>query len=479
MEAAETRSAVGLNDFGDWLSPMLVKELRQGMRTRTFVGSFIALQGFLIFNALTAILAALEGGSTEFASGFFWFLITVPALLVLPLAGLHALDGERGTNGLDLIFLTRVTAWRLISNKWVSLMAQLGLMAVSVLPYMALRYFLGGVNLVEEFGALVLILVGSAVSCALTVGVSPFQNRITRVLFLVGAIMVFPMLAVLVISMVMMGTRRFGVPGDVIGVFLVLAPPVVFGLLRFGAARIAPAAENHAVAKRLVGIAAVLVVLAALALGMKPDALLAVGALVVALVCCDALAEPVQPVAGTFFGFARTGWLGGILRHFLAPGWVSGMWYAALCAGLMLALYYVGDRPAGRSATGFYLAVILLGAVFAGPGLLRVIYPKKPSIWGHIVGVTFLSWGVVVMIAAAGGRTRELLQSVVGLYPPVSFFQVAMDPGNVSELEFRATVATCFAAAVFALIFFRGRGLRKMSQALWDEAVAEMRQGVR
>jgi len=42
------------SDFADWFSPMLVKELRQGMRSRLFVISFLLLQGALIFVAITA-----------------------------------------------------------------------------------------------------------------------------------------------------------------------------------------------------------------------------------------------------------------------------------------------------------------------------------------------------------------------------------------------------------------------------------------
>ncbi len=38
-----------LADFSDRLSPMLVKELRQGLRAKTFVIVFLLLQGLLEF----------------------------------------------------------------------------------------------------------------------------------------------------------------------------------------------------------------------------------------------------------------------------------------------------------------------------------------------------------------------------------------------------------------------------------------------
>ncbi len=50
------------NDFADWLSPILVKELRQGLRTRVFTSTFILLQlvltGCVFIGLLVAAMAA-------------------------------------------------------------------------------------------------------------------------------------------------------------------------------------------------------------------------------------------------------------------------------------------------------------------------------------------------------------------------------------------------------------------------------------
>ena len=47
-----------LTDFPDRLSPMLVKELRQGLRTRSFVAVFMSLQAILAVVLLAAGAAA-------------------------------------------------------------------------------------------------------------------------------------------------------------------------------------------------------------------------------------------------------------------------------------------------------------------------------------------------------------------------------------------------------------------------------------
>src|SRR5438128_7317412 len=72
-------------DFADWLSPILVKELRQGMRARVFVSSFLILQALMIFNVIVGLLSSAQQADTSFSSGFFWWMIGLPVLLIMPL----------------------------------------------------------------------------------------------------------------------------------------------------------------------------------------------------------------------------------------------------------------------------------------------------------------------------------------------------------------------------------------------------------
>ena len=56
-----------LDDFPDRFSPMLVKELRQGLRTYTFVIVFLALQAILTF--VLCATGAVGGSSHSEAAG--------------------------------------------------------------------------------------------------------------------------------------------------------------------------------------------------------------------------------------------------------------------------------------------------------------------------------------------------------------------------------------------------------------------------
>ena len=69
-------------DFPDWFSPMLVKELRQGMRSRIFLLCFMALQVAMIFPALTGLLNASLGEGTTDSTVFFWLIVSVPLMSV-------------------------------------------------------------------------------------------------------------------------------------------------------------------------------------------------------------------------------------------------------------------------------------------------------------------------------------------------------------------------------------------------------------
>ena len=98
-----------MGDFSPRLSPMLVKELRQGMRTNMFAIAFILLHTFMMLCLLTAMI---DPGSSD-SEAFFWFVIIVVLLFVQPLRGFSALSSEYQLNTMDLIHMTKLNGWRI------------------------------------------------------------------------------------------------------------------------------------------------------------------------------------------------------------------------------------------------------------------------------------------------------------------------------------------------------------------------------
>jgi len=144
----------GLVDFSDVIGPMVVKELRQGLRTRAFTWAFLFVQGFLLLFMMSGFSESSDGRDT---AGSFWGLLQFALLIVMPFRGLNALNSEVRLNTMELITLTRMSAWRITYGKWLALVSQSLLLAVAVLPYIVLRYFFGGMNVLAELVTLAVV----------------------------------------------------------------------------------------------------------------------------------------------------------------------------------------------------------------------------------------------------------------------------------------------------------------------------------
>ena len=70
-----------MNDFADWFSPILVKELRQGMRSRAFMGIFLAIQVFMIVCVLVSL--GNDSDNRNSVTTLFWTVICVAVLVAM------------------------------------------------------------------------------------------------------------------------------------------------------------------------------------------------------------------------------------------------------------------------------------------------------------------------------------------------------------------------------------------------------------
>ena len=333
-DAAVSSAVRAKADFPDWLSPMLVKELRQGMRSRQFLICFLALQAAMIFPAIIGLMTASISGSTQGVTVFFWIIVGVPLLLIMPFSGLGAISREKTGNTLELIFLTRLTARRIVFGKWVAIIAQTLLLVSAILPYAVLRYYLGGVNITGELTGLGLLLAASALLTSFTVGISPVMGRVGRVLMPIG--LVFGLQIVSVISVIPGGSvlRASGVDWKFVTVMALEGFYMMLLMLETGAGKIGPAAENHSTPKRLVALASVLTALlysyvqGTMGVIWLP-ALLVAGPVLVGAVC-----EPIRLVPSVYRPFLRLGFAGRALGWLLYPGWPSGVFFSLLVLGI-------------------------------------------------------------------------------------------------------------------------------------------------
>ncbi len=108
---------------------MIVKELRQGLKARAFVLSFVGLQA--VFVLVLIYQALLYSNSVDkfnaFSTGLngiFWTLVGIQLMVLTPFRAFTALSGERRANTLELLFMTGLTPWRFTFGKWLSLFFQ-------------------------------------------------------------------------------------------------------------------------------------------------------------------------------------------------------------------------------------------------------------------------------------------------------------------------------------------------------------------
>ncbi|HEU4679580.1 MAG TPA: hypothetical protein VFS35_08680, partial [Terrimicrobiaceae bacterium] len=287
------------------------------MRSRIFVAAFYVTQVLMILSTIFSLLAAsapesAPGNMVSFLNWLFWLMIGVPLLFFMPLLGFGALHSEMKARTLELVFLTRLSAWRIVFGKWAALMAETLLLVCSILPYVILRYFLGGVDILEDLQGLFFLLIGSALLTATTLAMSPYESKLLRALFVLGLIFIFQSsIGVLLAWIAFSGSGASS--GSVVRlwqVYLILlafVPAYLLLALEVAASRIAPPAENHAVRKRLIGMYLLLII--PLLTWVVPSArgLHFVSLILLAVVIIDALAEPIENLRAVRRSFAGLG----------------------------------------------------------------------------------------------------------------------------------------------------------------------------
>jgi len=423
-----------MNDFPSRFSPMLVKELRQGMRTNLFSVAFILFQTVMILS----LLAGLADPGSPAADGFFWFFVVMILLVVQPLRGFSALSSEYLLNTMDLIQLTRLDGWRITLGKWTALNAQTLLFVTGVLPYLVMRYFLGNVNFVIDLGALFFLTLGSAFASAVTIGCSAFRHFVLRGMMTIGFGFGF------IILYFTLRQFLFGLgsgSGDLWTMSL-SALSILYGcffFLSFGASRIAPLSENHATRKRLGTLIFVGVALAFFPAGVKEAAMVVTG-LILGFSCVDALTEPLPVFARVLEPFRKNPLLR-FAAFFFTPGWISGIAFTLFCAAIWRAVLHFGGfftstglPPHPAEELTVYLSMI---NIFLFPLIPIHLFFGKMTEGSHTFGIyTFFQAGLLVLtimisaVAEAMPRYDELIYKLV---PLPSVMIVATESGGADS----------------------------------------------
>ncbi len=482
MNSRSSPPIAPLRDFSDRLSPMVVKELRHGLRTRFFTAALICFHWLLIM----LMASTLVGVSTDRMNELFWTLALVSMLGVLPLRGFTALSSEMTGGTLDMLTLTSMSSFRIVIGKWASLFSQSLLLACSLLPYLIARYNFGGVEVVREVVALLILLLGSALATAAFVAFSSQTARALRGLLMMAlAAGLFP-LGVFVFVFVRESegdgmirsffslplSQRIALPAGILGI-------VVYGVyffLAMGASCIAPASENHSTRKRIVAfwvLLALTVIGFLLAQTIHVDA--ALWAFVPLMVLTilngmDVLTETLPRIPTVVLPFVRRGRGATLFGNLLYPGWSSGVFFYLLLAAMPMSLIVwmasVTTTHNPEKSSVFVIACFLLAPLV--PVSLRVNRKDFFVNWWSVIMIQVVA-GILMSIFCGVSGSQEL--AGVGVLTPVTaLFAAIIDYRHNEEMvSAGAGIGLAWAAIAIALAvrqFPWMRGLEKEAAML-------------
>ena len=434
-------SLTHLTDFSDKLSPMLVKELRQGMRAR----SFIML--FLVFQCLLALILVTAGASFESddagsaASGIIFTMFSIAVLFIQPMRGVNALSSEITGNTIEMMVLTRLSASRIVFGKWIAIVSQSALLLTTIIPYLILRYFFGGMVLVGELVFLGLIFLTSMALTAVMVGFSATTARLARVLPIFG----IAILAQVVPSYLFRGRFGWGMSyfnlsdwESIIGIscYLIFIAYIGWCALSHGTSAIAPVAENHSTLRRLIALGLTLMAVGIgvyQSMDLKPLAVIL--AIILGPALITALTESPIILPPVCKPFLKRGVTGRIAAAFLLPGWPAGVFYTALLATISLTGIGYSAIANAFHPEDIIVCLSFLGSVLL-PALLASLFTKEESkrfTNFMIFLVASISLAVAAMIFTGINSNEAALWSLVW-NPPVALFMMAtskFETGNV------------------------------------------------
>lgn len=146
MSAPDALDRLG-QSLSERASPMVVKEIRQGLRTRSFWIFFTLLLIACMVGALIAFAASSTGEAGGGAFIAFFSILAVVQFFVIPFTAYRSMAREQEDETWVLLTLTGMGPRRVILGKITSFVLQGALYACAAAPFLLFSYFLNGIGL--------------------------------------------------------------------------------------------------------------------------------------------------------------------------------------------------------------------------------------------------------------------------------------------------------------------------------------------
>ncbi|MEM7476885.1 MAG: hypothetical protein AAF483_18020 [Planctomycetota bacterium] len=177
------------------VNPIVIKELRQSLKSRQFTMSFgltlIAAVGWtLLAISLTVPRIYYAPGGPTLLAGYFIILI-LPLMVILPFSAFRSLSAETEESTFELLSISALSAQQIVYGKMASAMLQLVLYLSAIAPCIVLTYLLRGLSIFTILFLLGLTIVFSVCETALAllfaaIGHTRLVQGIVSVIVLAG-----------------------------------------------------------------------------------------------------------------------------------------------------------------------------------------------------------------------------------------------------------------------------------------------------
>ncbi|ETX04225.1 hypothetical protein [Candidatus Entotheonella palauensis] len=419
---------LALNRIPVDLNAILIKELRQELRVRGFVWSFIGFHIAMIIFTLSTFTAPDPDNvwTSMWSTALFWMMLAIPLFIIVPARAFTAFSKEANAKELELIFLTRTSSRQIVFYKWCALCLQGILLLTAALPYVIVRYVVGSLDLLDAFNSLGLLFLSTMLLTAVALVISAqsaHRRRFSAFRIIVCLVIGLPFANQIILFFVF-GFSRLSIFGSISGtgspiVAFIYAMFLLLLLFEYAASHISTQAENHASVKRILGMLALGTgwIFHAAGLGNPGLINISVG-LYLLLICINALCEDPIDVQSIYAPFVKGSSWKRYVGIWLYPGWPSGVVYTvSMCVLYFTAMPMMHQAP------------LQLGGVATAAGLClpilftNTLWPRfRKKWWPYLLVQTVL---LIVSFALIQDAPRHSCPTLYGTDYISSLFPIS------------------------------------------------------
>jgi len=169
---------------------MVLKELRQGLRRGVFLIPFMMIHLFAIVALYLEFYMEYEQGANPFTGVMqiglffenspFWWVAGGICMILMPMGGIVLMGQEMDEGNYELLQMTELSRWQVVLGKFLSIWSISILTFSSLLPYLIVRYFVGGMEVWRNTALAFSVVFVSAILAAGAIGASSFKNPFAK-----------------------------------------------------------------------------------------------------------------------------------------------------------------------------------------------------------------------------------------------------------------------------------------------------------